>query len=406
MGKGTVKRFDPGTGGWTGDLLGQEVDGVTRLGFTPSLERQFRSFLSGETVGQARAALVIAVVVFLLFGLLDRLLFPELAGGMWFLRYAVVGPFLLLLLAASFTSAGERLFFWAVLGTMLGVAGGIVGFMAITSSADANLYFGGLMLTTIVAYVFFGLRLSQAALGGWGVLAVYAAGDPLFIGSDRIHYLNNVLGLVATNILGMVAAYLLERQHRKVFLQSLLLEREKQQLERANARLKELSYEDGLTGIANRRFFDEQLAEEWARALRHAYPLTLLMLDLDHFKAFNDSRGHQAGDECLRAVGTVLRGFTKRPGDLAARYGGEEFVVLLTGTSGGDGWEIAEMIRREIAGLGLEHLDSPVAEVVTVSIGLASTVPAPGMTPEELIAAADRALYAAKESGRNRVFME
>ncbi len=411
MGKGktsdaTMKRRDPGTGGWTNDLLEQEAAGVPRLGFTPSLERQFRRFLLEQTVSQARMALFISVVVFLLFGGLDLLLFPVQAGTIWRLRYLGVGPLLVLLLAASFWRLGERIF-PVLITLMVWLVGlGLVGFMAITSRHDPQLYYGGFMLTTVVAYVFFGLRLPQAALAGWGLLMVYLAGDRLLVGSERVYFLHNVLGLAATNLMGMVAAYIIERQHRKVFLQSLLIEREKQQLERANARLKELSYEDGLTGIANRRHFDERFHEEWVRALRHRYPITLLMIDVDHFKAYNDREGHQAGDRCLRVLGALLRGFTKRPGDLAARYGGEEFVVILSGTAAAGGREMAENIRREVEFRAIPHPASPVSRVVTVSIGVATAIPGPGDSPEDLLAAADSALYTAKASGRNRVVLE
>jgi len=400
-----VKRIDPGTGGWTNDLLGQESAGVSRLRFTSSLEREFRRFLHGQTVRQARIAFVVGVAVFFLFGMLDVLLFPDLAAEMWRLRYLLVGPVLLLLLAVSFSPLGERYLSELILVSIWAVSVGVIGFMAITAAHDPQLYWGGLMLTTVVSYVLFGFRLPQAALTGWGILALYVAGDLGLIGSGRLQLLNNVVGLAATNILGMMAAYIIERQHRKVFLQSLFLEREKRELEKANARLKELSYEDALTGIANRRFFNERLSEEWVRALRHGYPMTLLMLDVDHFKAYNDREGHQAGDACLQAMGMLLSGFAKRPGDLVARYGGEEFVVVLTGTSGSDGWKMAEQIRREVMDLRIPHPASPEGETITVSVGVASTVPRPEDSPEALVAAADRALYAAKESGRNRVVM-
>ena len=401
-----MKRRDPGTDGWSYDLLEQEMGGVARLRFTPSLERQFRAFLHDQTVRQARIALVVSVGVFFLFGGVDHVLFPDLAGEMWRLRYLVLGPVFMVLAGVSFTGWGQKYLLELILVILWSATAGIVGFMAITSAHDPQLYYGGLLLTVVVCYIFFGLRLPEAALIGWGIVALYVAGERLLIGSDRVHLLNNTLGLAATNLLGMVGAYIMERQHRKVFLQSLMIEREKQQLEKANARLKELSYEDGLTGIANRRHFDERLQEEWVRALRHAYPLTVLMLDVDHFKAYNDSEGHQAGDECLRRIGGLLSHFAQRPGDLAARYGGEEFVLVLSGTTGGDAWEVAQRVRHEVMELRIPHPASSAAGVITVSVGVASTVPSPGESPGALVAAADRALYAAKASGRNCVFME
>ncbi|HHQ48765.1 MAG TPA: diguanylate cyclase, partial [Acidobacteria bacterium] len=377
----------PETGGWSTGLLEQERSAVGKLRFSPQLEERFRRFLHAQTARQAWIALALSTAVFFLFGALDILLVPKLAGEMWRLRYLVVGPVLIVVLGLLWTPRGQRYLFELLLVAVASESAAIVGFMAITRAHDPQLYYGGLILTVMVSYVFFGLRLSEAAVVGWSVLAIYVVGDLRLIGSDRIHFVNNALGLGGTNLVGMVAAYLIELQHRKVFLQSRLLEREKRELEKANARLRELSYEDGLTGIANRRLFDERLREEWARAFRHGYPIALLMLDVDHFKAYNDSEGHQAGDECLRQIGRLLSDFAHRPGDLAARYGGEEFVVILSGTSRADALAMAERIRHQVIDLGIPHPSSPVADVVTVSVGVVSTVPSPGSSSRALLAA-------------------
>jgi diguanylate cyclase (GGDEF)-like protein len=393
----------PTTDRWNVHQLEEQRSGVPRLRFAPKLEARFRRFLRRETERQAWLALALSTAVFFLFGLLDLLVVPELTAQMWRLRYLAVGPVLIAILALAWTPWGRRFRFELLLAAVATEGGAIVGFMAITAGHDPQLYYGGLILTVMVAYVFFGLRLPEASAVGWAVVLLYGVGDLKLLGSDRVHFANNVLGLAGTNLAGMVAAYLIELQHRKVFLQSMLLEREKRELERANARLRELSYEDGLTGIANRRLFDKRLREEWSRAYRHGYPIALLMVDVDHFKAYNDSEGHQAGDRCLRRIGELLRDLAHRPGDLAARYGGEEFVVILSGTGRGDALALAEEIRRRVMELGIPHPASPVAGVVTVSVGVASTVPSPAASAAGLLAAVDRALYAAKHTGRNRV---
>lgn len=177
----------------------------------------------------------------------------------------------------------------------------------------------------------------------------------------------------------------------------------KRRLEALARELRQLSAEDGLTGIANRRHFDQVLLREWRRATRGRYPLTLVLLDLDHFKDFNDRYGHQAGDECLRQVGQVLRAHCRRPGDMAARYGGEEFAVVLPGTGREDAREIATRICADVEALAIPHEASRVAAVVTVSAGVASIVPDRGGEPADLIEMADGALYRAKGGGRNRV---
>jgi len=166
--------------------------------------------------------------------------------------------------------------------------------------------------------------------------------------------------------------------------------------------LRELSAIDGLTGIANRRRFDETLQREWLRLRRDQGPLSLIMLDLDHFKKFNDRYGHLAGDRCLQQVAGVLREASRRPGDLAARYGGEEFAVILPATDEPGARQLAERIRSGVAGLAVEHALAD-AGVVTVSLGVATLVPQQSANPATLIDCADRALYQAKERGRNQV---
>ncbi len=164
------------------------------------------------------------------------------------------------------------------------------------------------------------------------------------------------------------------------------------------AQLAALAATDSLTGLANRRTFDEHLAGEWRRATREQTALSLLLIDVDHFKAFNDRHGHQAGDDCLRVVATTIAGTARRPADLAARYGGEEFAVILPSTDAAGAAELAERIRAAV-----DRLATPPVENTTVSVGTATVRPGATGGTSALIAAADAALYAAKRAGRNRV---
>ena len=185
-------------------------------------------------------------------------------------------------------------------------------------------------------------------------------------------------------------------------------------LERSNAQLAALSTTDGLTGIANRRRFDEDMREEWRRAIRSKQPLALAMLDVDLFKQYNDLYGHQAGDDCLRAIAELLASSARRPGDLAARYGGEEFAFIAPVTDLAHARDLGESICRALEARALPHSGSPFA-VVTASIGIAvfdpaqdidsdvSSVHAAQKGAERLVQAADAALYRAKQAGRNRV---
>lgn len=174
-------------------------------------------------------------------------------------------------------------------------------------------------------------------------------------------------------------------------------------LSAANKELRRLSSMDGLTEVANRRLFDDTLDVEWRRAMRNQTKLAIVMMDIDHFKLYNDQYGHLAGDECLKRVAGALLTCLRRPSDLLARYGGEEFVALLPDTEQSGAMTLAEYGRKAVLRLAMPHAASPVAEVVTVSLGVAATIPRHGRKATELVEAADRALYQAKKKGRNRV---
>ncbi|MRW88930.1 diguanylate cyclase [Duganella sp. FT80W] len=167
--------------------------------------------------------------------------------------------------------------------------------------------------------------------------------------------------------------------------------------------MRELSMSDGLTGVANRRNFNDTVDAEWRRCARAGLPLSLIMIDIDHFKLYNDHYGHQAGDACLQVIAAAMKGCATRPQDLLARYGGEEFILLLP-QEGPDGTEvIANRIQDEVRKLGLPHAASPTASQVTLSMGLATAMPPlEGSEPSPLIRIADANLYRAKQSGRNR----
>ncbi len=202
-----------------------------------------------------------------------------------------------------------------------------------------------------------------------------------------------------------VSAYLVGSVQHRVCLLTDVSERvaTAQALRDANERLAALSDTDGLTGLANRRCFDRRLREEWERAVRHGLPLALLMIDVDHFKRFNDLHGHQAGDDCLREVASTLASCAVRATDLVARYGGEEFVVLLPHTQAADARRVAEQIDKAMARLAYPHGASPVSPVVTLSMGVAASRPGVDFHAATLVRHADDALYRAKQLGRHGI---
>ncbi|HQV41224.1 MAG: GGDEF domain-containing protein [Moraxellaceae bacterium] len=212
-------------------------------------------------------------------------------------------------------------------------------------------------------------------------------------------YFSQYVGL--TNAVGILLGYLLERRDRTMFLQAELLVLEKYKLDQLSQEFNRLSREDALTGLANRRHFNEMLLQEWERGRRDRKPVALIFIDVDHFKPFNDTHGHVEGDRALSLVGVGLKMVLRRAGDIAARYGGEEFVLLLPGTSLEGAKEVALQVARSIQALHIPHQASNVSDYVTVSMGVAAMVPVGEMGSAELLAKADEAVYAAKEAGRN-----
>jgi diguanylate cyclase (GGDEF)-like protein/PAS domain S-box-containing protein len=182
--------------------------------------------------------------------------------------------------------------------------------------------------------------------------------------------------------------------------------RAEEQLAKANQRLQNIASHDGLTGLANRRHFDDTLDSEFRRASRSGAALSLLMIDVDCFKAYNDRYGHPAGDRCLRDIAHALRELAGRPGDLVARYGGEEMALVMPDTPAAGAVTIAERARAAVGALAIPHLGNLAGTTVTVSIGVATlTAPTPFTGPDDLVRAADRALYSAKQNGRDRVWL-
>lgn len=195
-------------------------------------------------------------------------------------------------------------------------------------------------------------------------------------------------------------AYISQLERDEAFI---ALEESRAKLAEANRTLQRLSSLDGLTGIANRRSFDETLQKEWNRAMRNEKSIGLIMLDIDFFKLYNDHYGHQGGDDCLKKVANGLESAIHRETDFLARYGGEEFSAILPDTDLKGSMKVAEEMRQSIRALRLEHAKSKVSDIVSISIGVSALIPQKGDNPDILVAASDQALYKAKEKGRDRV---
>ncbi|WP_301619240.1 sensor domain-containing diguanylate cyclase [Stutzerimonas stutzeri] len=208
---------------------------------------------------------------------------------------------------------------------------------------------------------------------------------------DVVHVLRNAAGEVEA-----LVGFMFDISERK---------QTEQQLLQLQKQLEELSYQDGLTGVANRRMFDSRLQMEWSNAQRNRLPLSLILLDIDYFKQYNDHYGHVRGDDCLKSVGQALSGAAVRPRDLLARYGGEEFVLLLPETDAQAAAQVAERCRQLIRGQNIQHAHSQVAPLLTISLGVGTLIPGPLDQPQAFLERVDRLLYKAKHQGRNQAVL-
>jgi len=239
--------------------------------------------------------------------------------------------------------------------------------------------------------------IDQVSTSSWVVQASPVTG--LLTGLQQL--VSSSIGLVGILLFTALGFLHAGVQNRSRIISARVKERTRE-LNEANEKLAHLSSTDQLTGVDNRREMDRHLHQEWQRMAREKQPLSMMMIDVDMFKAFNDNYGHQAGDKCLVKIVQALQGQLKRATDRLARYGGEEFVIILSNT-GDDAAGLAEECRQAVEAARIDHAYSAVSDRITISIGLATIVPGPSYSSDRLIAAADNAVYLAKQQGRNRV---
>jgi len=369
---------------------------ISRLRFRNGyLEESFLGYFFSNSIQQARISVLVGAVIYASYGLLDHLMFREFRATFWSIRYGVVVPLLLLIFLALFAIRREALL-QLLLSMVIMIAGASV--IVFNRIVDGNFYIG-LILIILYGCVVMPMRVRYAAASSLLITFAYIYVIGLQAAS-RFASFNNIFDPLAVDVFGILACYLLEKYKRKEYLHHCLLNSEKD-------RFRALSLIDGLTEIANRRAFDEFVSREWNRALRTGESVALLLIDVDHFKLYNDAMGHLAGDECLCKIARILQLFERRAGDYVARYGGEEFAFLLTGSTREYAREVAESVRRKVMDIAMPHPVSSTESVVTVSIGGAFCIPAHKDQFDELFRTADNALYRAKNEGRNRVvFME
>ncbi len=366
-------------------------EGLVRLRFAAELEQEFRETHLQQNFPHLRANITLGVVVCVAFSAVQTLVLgSDLNRIPSMIQMLLTIPALLLALAVSFSPRRLRLYPPLALLAALIVGASSVAAQIIASLGGVATIFPSLLLSAIFVYFLLGLGFQQALGANVVVLFLYlGAGAALRLPGREFGY--DALVLVAVNLFAASAVYRHEKISRMRFLEA--------------GSLREMVARDGLTGIHNRRMFDQYIVRTWQQALRETRPLAVLLVDIDCFKDFNDRYGHQAGDECLRAVAVSLHQCARRPLDFVARYGGEEFAVVVYDASGDYIAEISTRIQRSIAELNIAHEASRVASRLTVSIGAALILPSSSRTHEGLVQLADEALYAAKEQGRNRVIV-
>lgn len=354
------------------------------------VEREFRAYSILKNGPSLRLQLIIGAVFICLLNILDFYFLPtEFTSKVSWLRFGVMLPPILVMLALTYSRNGSK--YLQPAGIVVGLTIGLTSLLIGSISARYNVprLFAGYQIIIVFVYFFLGLRVPVAIATGMFLLLAFVTAA-IMNGAPVLSTVYNLAYLGFLNIIGAMGCYHLSKARRTVFLEERILSY------RAN--------HDALTGLPNRRAFDEALSTAWENARAEKKPVTVLMLDIDHFKKYNDRYGHQAGDSAIATVAEILQGNLNRPQDFAARYGGEEFVVLLYDATPEYGHLLAENIRNTVLERNIEHLDSTTAEHLTVSIGLVSLDPTQhNRSVEGCLQMADEALYAAKQAGRNRV---
>jgi diguanylate cyclase (GGDEF)-like protein len=399
------------------ELLIKQFDSAPlSLRFPKALERDFQISYANLYKKKIRVVLILFLLIFISSGIIDHIYAPDLFVVFFKARW-FAAVFMSIAIIFSVTKQFVNFQQSIIILFIVFITAGLLNIGVINFLPYKNYYYYAIALVQLFAFIY------SRILFRWAIVCtviLIIECNITWLWIDRVA--ENLLpmlntNLIAASIVSLSAVFLLERSLRKLFLQALLINLQKKDikeaqqlfnlqkhnLEAANVNLRSLIALDALTGIANRRSLDETLQSEWLRALRNGNPISFMMMDIDHFKQYNDTYGHQAGDECLKKVGGVFKGFARRPGDLSARYGGEEFAVLLADTELIDASIVATQVLHAIQTLNIPHKNSSASNIVTISVGLAVMIPQPNLDPSQLIASADRALYCAKHGGRNRV---
>jgi diguanylate cyclase (GGDEF)-like protein len=372
-------------------LQAELTRGFPTLLFEPLLERAYREDQFREGLKNLRINLAILLMLVFTIVQLDRAVIPVFSARIPMIaRLGVMAPILLIGLTLTFLRRAS-IWYPRIMGVLMTFALMGIGWIGILAwSQNENRVFARLIIATIAVHFVMGLRFGPALAANLVAIAFWATAAVLWH-MPSLALIQFLAMLLMTNVICAAGGYNLEYARRTAWLEGRLLA--------------EIALLDGLTGIPNRRRLDAHLLQAWQQCLRERKPIALLFIDIDGFKAYNDHYGHQAGDEALKAVASVLVRFGRRPLDMAARFGGEEFALVLCDTKAGPALKTAGDIIEAVRGLDIAHAQSSAAPVLTVSVGVACVVPAMPRHCDELLRLADQSLYVAKKQGRNRAFL-
>lgn len=364
--------------------------GWLRLRFADAaLEADFRRYHLAEFLPRMRKSLPVALALFLAFAMLDALSLPPLVrDGVLGLRLGGIVPVLALTWVALYVRSLREWLQWLVSASALASGLGIVGIIWVARVHAFGLPYEGIILATFFSYFLTGLRFVAASLCGWLVFLAYVAME-LHVGLNGDTLLYNAFFLATANLIGCFGNHFLEQAVRQNFC--------------SMVQMHKLAERDFVTGLLNRRAFSTRATGIWREALRDGRSIGIAMVDVDHFKHYNDHYGHAAGDVALQSVAHVIAEHARRPLDACARYGGEEFVVLWYDVDADHALALAQRMCQAVQALGLPHAASPTADVVSISMGMICTQVHNAAQWDAALLAADQALYQAKQQGRNRV---
>ena len=392
-----------------------EVQDLLTLGFRwmkfpAALEHAFLSQDPHQRLRHFIISGVIALMVYDGFLIADYLMIPDVFSIAVTLRLLIFTPASVIVLLLLWLNRDRPfvhhpvLLDSAVLVSGLFAAATLAYALSITHSSLSDFYHGGFAVVVMYGNLVQRLRFWSALGFSLAVLAIQVVGV-VVLPNFNPRLVWPICSLTAATVaFSLCANYVMERDKRRRYL---LSERERElvkNLSEVNLKLQQLSRVDVLTTLFNRRHFQEYLQDLWQRARHEGGEVAIIMMDVDHFKPYNDHYGHPAGDTCLTQVAQVMQNSLRQPGDMVARYGGEEFIAVLPRASLALAVQAAERVRKAVQDMAMPHDMSPTLSVITVSLGVACCNAAmPGATPEGLISKADHALYDAKHQGRNRV---